>query len=73
MHKQKVIIYNLSRSKQNTANLALQTHEKNQWTFLWYRTGVDLSSHHNIENLGPFAKASVALEFIILCTVLMYT
>ena len=32
---------------QNAANLALQTFEENQWTFLWHRTGVDFSSRNN--------------------------
>ena len=50
---------------QNTANIALQTEEKNQWTFLWHRRGVDFSSRNNFTNLGSFAKVSVPVETII--------
>ena len=52
-----------SAKHQNIASLGLQTYEKNQWTFLWYRTG----SCNNFVNLGSFAKISVPAESIISC------
>ena len=39
---------------QNTANLGLQTYEKNQWTLLWHRTDVDFSSQINFTNCKSF-------------------
>ena len=48
------------QSTQSTANLPLQTCEKNQQIFLLYDTGVDFSSRNNFANLVPLQKLSVA-------------
>ena len=52
--QKKAHIYKLSRRKapKNTANLRLQTYEKNQWTFLIILHGRRLSSRNNFANLG---------------------
>ena len=50
---------------QNAANLALQTCEKYQWTFLWHCTDGDFSFRNNVSNLCSFAKVSVPVESII--------
>ena len=41
------------------------TCKKSQRIFLFYGTGVDLSSRNNLTNTGSFAKVSVPVEFII--------
>ena len=50
-------------SQQSTQNniSELQTYEKNQLTFLWYRMGVNLSSSNNFATLGAFEKVSVSV------------
>ena len=49
------------KSTQNAANLPLQTHDKNQWTFF-----VVLHERRlNFANSGFFAKVSALLQFII--------
>ena len=50
------------QNTQNTANLPLQTYEKNQWTFLLFNTGVDFSLRNNFANSGSFAKVSVPVH-----------
>ena len=50
------------QSTHNTANLPLQTYEKNQWTFLLFNTGDDFSRRNNFANSGPFAKVSVPVH-----------
>ena len=47
------------QSTQNTANLPLQTYKKNQWTFLLFNTGIDISLRNNFANSGSCAKVSV--------------
>ena len=42
---------------QNAVNLGLQICEKNQLTFLWYRTGVNFIFSNNFANLGSFEKS----------------
>ena len=54
-----------SAKHQNTANLALQTCEKNWWTALWHHMFVDFSSRNIFNNLGFFAKVTVPVESII--------
>ena len=63
---EKAPIYKLSRSKapKNTADLPLQTYEKNQWTFILYDTAVDFSSRNNSANLDSFAKVSIPVGSI---------
>ena len=46
------------QSTQNTTSYGSQTYKKNQWTFLWYQTGVNFSSRNNFDNFGSFAKVS---------------
>ena len=51
------------QSTQNTANLPLQTYEKNQSTFfLLFNTGSDFSLHNNFANSGFCAKVSVPVH-----------
>ena len=47
----------------NTANLPLQTCEKNQWTFLLYDTGVGFNPQNNFAN--SIAKVSIPVQLII--------
>ena len=63
MNKHIALIYTLSRSKhQNTANLSLQTYEKNQWICFTVQHGFDYNSRTNFANLGSFAKLSIPVE-----------
>ena len=55
------------QSTQNTANLSLQTCDKNQWTFLLHSMSVNFSSRNNFANSGSFAKVSVPVRSIIPC------
>ena len=55
------------QSTQNTANLSLQTCDKNQWTFLLHSISVNFSSRNNFANSGSFAKVSVPVRSIIPC------
>ena len=66
MCKDKAPMYKSSRSKApKTANLLLQTCEKNQWLF-WLRSiGVGFSSRNNFFNLDSFAKVSISVGFIV--------
>ena len=50
------------QSTQNTANLPLQTYEKNQRTFFMFNTGVGFSLRNNFANSGSFAKVSVPVH-----------
>ena len=50
------------KSTQNTANLPLQTCDKNQWAFLLYNTGVKFSSCNHFMNLDSFAKVSIFIQ-----------
>ena len=60
IHKQKHSFTSYPTAKhQNTANFDLQTYEKDQWTFLWYRKRIDFASCNNLANRGSFAKVSV--------------
>ena len=67
MHKQKTLIYKLSHSKASKHGKfrSADIYEKNQWTFLWCRTGIDFNSCNNLANKGFFAKVSVPVESII--------
>ena len=54
------------QSTQNTANLPLQSYEKNQWTFFVVQHGrqlnVQLSVRNNFANSGSFAQVSVPVH-----------
>ena len=52
------------QSTQNTANLPLQTYEKNQLTFFIVQHGLqhDFSTCNNFANSGSFAKISVPVH-----------
>ena len=56
----------LTVNHQTVAKLGLQTFEKNQWTFLWQRKGINFSSRNNFTNWDLLAKVSVSVETIIL-------
>ena len=51
------------QSTQNTANLPLQTYEKNQWTFLLFNVGVDFIYFKKIRN---YIIAVVRSLFVVL-------
>ena len=72
MHENKAPIYKLSHSNTpNYSKFRLTDIRENRCTFLWCRTGVDISSRNNFANLGSFAKVSVPLESIIPYTILL--
>ena len=51
------------QSTQNTANLPLQTCEKNQWIFFVVQNYIiSFISHNNFASLGSFAKVSVFVQ-----------
>ena len=55
--KQKAPIYKLSLSKApKPSKFRVTDIQENQWTFLWYRKGVDLSSRNNFANQAPLKK-----------------
>ena len=61
--------YPAGKNQNKNLNLRLQTYGKNQWAFLWYRSGIDFSSRNNFVNSGSFAKVCVPVGSIILWSV----
>ena len=66
-HVETSLLYTFQRSMPaiKTQQISHYRHaKKNQWTFLLYSTGVNISSRNNFANLGSFAKVSVTVQFI---------